>query len=113
MGAPTWPPGSSSEGGYAPLDSPGNARSAPAKPWRSSTSAYAAPLPESAQRAAVDLAVGVLGDRVDGDDRGRHLEGHEGGAAVLEQRRLRGAPPWSEHDEADRHFAVDLVAHAN
>src|SRR5207247_718279 len=71
------------------------------------------PLPESAQRAAVDLAVGVIGDRVDDDDGGRHLERHEGGAAVLEQRRLRRTQPWSDYDEAHRHFSVDLVAYAN
>src|SRR5437016_9117614 len=81
--------------------------------WRSSISAAAAALPERGEGAAVDLAVGVLGDRVDDDDGGRHLEGHEGGAAVLEQRRLRRTQPWSDYDEAHRHFAVDLVAYAN
>src|SRR5207247_5318745 len=69
-------------------------------------------IPERAQRAAVELAVGVLGDRVDDDDRRRDLEGHEGGAAVLEECRWLRAPAGAGDDEADRDLTIDVVAHA-
>jgi hypothetical protein len=41
--------------------------------------------PERRQRVPVDLAVGVLGDGADHDDRRRNLEGHELLATMLEQ----------------------------
>src|SRR2546426_714822 len=80
---------------------------------RSSMSAGAAILPERGQRVAIDLAVDVLGDRLDDDDGGGHLEGRELFPAVVEQGRLRRAPPRAGNGEAHRYLPIYMVAHAN
>src|SRR2546426_10440549 len=75
LGAPTWPPHSSSEGGYAPLGLPRHARGAPAKPWHPSILRQVPlarlPLLEALQQALglleVALGVDVLGLQVEHD----------------------------------------------
>src|SRR5207249_7770617 len=69
-------------------------------------------LPDRGERVAVDLAVRVLRHRVHDDDGRGHLERHEPGAAVLEERRLNRVSPGPGRHESHRDLAVDLVAHA-
>src|SRR3989442_4653515 len=73
---------------------------------RSSMSAGAAILPERGQRVAIDLAVDVLGDRLDDDDGGGHLEGREPFPAVVEQGRLQRTPPTVWNSEGHRYITL-------